>query len=251
MTPTSAAPASSITSPVDSATAGSLASSNMDLLHGLLGSSTSSTPAAPSASVITPAGASNVDITFAGGLTGLTLTPTTTAPITLMGNMPNLMMQQSPLSMPATSTVNVSANAQHSRGTWANSGVDINLDNLTLGGLKKAPAPSMNQLQTVSTTIAPVISQPHPSMMISNSMMGGRMMTPQQPQPAVAPAMNGSAVPSAMMPGMMHGAVLPGGRMPVGMPGAVPHMPANMTTMMGMVAQQPTGAMSMPSNLGL
>lgn len=88
-------------------------------------------------------------------------------------------------------------------------------------------------------------------MMISSPMMGGSMMSPQQPQPAVVPALNGSALPTTMMPGMMQGAVLPGGRMPVGMPGAVPHMPANTTTMMSMMAQQPTGANSMPNNLGL
>lgn len=47
-----------------------------------------------------------------------------------------------------------------SKGTWANSGVDISLDNLTLSGMKKAPAPSMNQLQGGAS---PVI-QPQPAM---------------------------------------------------------------------------------------
>ena len=46
----------------------------------------------------------------------------------------------------------------NSSGRWANSGVDINLDNLSLGGPKKSSAPSMKQLQT--TTIPSIPAQP-------------------------------------------------------------------------------------------
>ncbi|KAG7160931.1 telomere length regulation protein TEL2-like [Homarus americanus] len=89
ITPTPAAPASSITSPVVSGTAGGSTSSNMDLLHGLLGPSTSSTPATPSAAVIPPTGATNPDMGgFVGGLGGLALSPTSPAPMAPVGTMP-------------------------------------------------------------------------------------------------------------------------------------------------------------------
>lgn len=81
-------------------------------------------------------------------------------------------------------------------------------------------------------------------------MMGiNMMMSPQQQKPAVAPVMNGSAVPNNMMPGMVPAAMIPSGGMAMGgMPGAMNSMPA----MMGMMQQQaPAGPASMTNNLGL
>lgn len=233
MTPTPAACASSSTTPAVSGAASVPSSNNMDLLQGILGPATSSTHSTPSAAMIPSTGATNTDMgAFVGGLAGLTLSPTAAAPMTPA--MPNLMMHQGPVSMPVTAAGNMPTNAQ-SRGTWANSGVNISLDNLTLGAMKKAPAPSMNQLQTVGPTIQPMPTQTHPGMVM------GRM-------PAASPAMNGSAMTSPVMAGIIPSTVLPGTRVPLCVPGTVP---ANITPMMGMVTHQPPGPMSMPSNMGL
>ncbi|KAK8747351.1 hypothetical protein OTU49_016769, partial [Cherax quadricarinatus] len=151
----------------------------------------------------------------------------------------DLMLQQGAVSMAGAG--NVPTNTQ-CRGTWSNTGVDISLDNLSLCTMKKAPAPSMNQLQTVSPTAQPM-TQTHPGMLLGSQVMGGRM-------PAANPPMNGSTMSSVMMPGMIPSNVLPGSRMPMCGPGTVSAMPASMTPMRAMMTQQPPPSMSMP-NLGL
>ncbi|KAK4321678.1 hypothetical protein Pmani_007539 [Petrolisthes manimaculis] len=171
-------------------------------------------------------------------------------------------MTQGPSSMPSTTTVTFPAGQQQIQGTWANSGVDINLDNLSLGGIKKTHAPSMNQLQTtpiltpgLKPTSPPPATPPAvnpPGMvMMSGQMMGGAPSggIVMGNQPMTSPVMNGNV----MIPGMM----MPGARMPgvVGMHAYPSNMVTPMPQMMGMVPQQqqqqPVGPMSMPSNMGL
>lgn len=243
MMPSPAAPTSS-TTPVVSAP-GVPANSNIDLLQGLLGPSHPSTPV-PSSTPVIPSPGASAD--FGGAsLSGLTLTPTC-APLQPMSTMPSFCQQQGPTSLPVMSQT-IAANMQ-SKGTWANSGVDISLDNLTLSGMKKVPAPSMNQLQGgTSPVIQPQPAMPQPAMMMMGGtpqMMGGSpMMVPPSPQVAGAAAVNGSVVPPMMMPGGM----MAGPRVPMG--GPMPNMPATMNPMMGMMSQNPAGPMSMPNKMGL
>ncbi|XP_042880346.1 clathrin interactor 1-like isoform X4 [Penaeus japonicus] len=236
-----AAPASSATSPVAPA-APAPHSSNMDLLDDLLGSTTTS-PSSSSVAAVPPSTPNVASSDLLGGLGGglggaLTPTLAATSPIMPVSTMPGL-MQPSAVSMSCTTTI--PANLPNK---WANSGVDINLDNLSLGSNKKAPAPSMNQLQT-----GPPMPQMPGMMMGGNQMMGlNLIMPPQQPKPPVAPVMNGSA----MMPGMVPAAMIPSGGsgMPMGMPG---HGMNSMPVMMGMIPPQPptAGPASMTNNLGL
>lgn len=214
--------------------------SNMDLLDGLLGGGTTPNPSAN----VNAIGTTSTDLL--GGLGGLTPTPATGAPILPMSPMPGLMMQQGPMSMPMNATMGMLGN-QQIKGTWANSGVDINLDNLTIGGIKKPAPPSMNQLQTVTPVAPPMAPQPHPGMIISSPMVGGLMMSPQQPQTNMTSAMNGN-VATSMVPGMLSptSGIRPNSGIPMTMPGA---MTGNMIP--GMGQGQPTGPLSMPSNLGL
>ncbi|KAK7068721.1 Clathrin interactor 1 [Halocaridina rubra] len=234
MNPNQATPASSNTPVVPTSAAGTPASvnSNMDLLDGLLGSDSASNL---NATVIPPSSSTGADLL--SGLGGLTPTPSA-APIVPMNTMSGLMMQ--PMSMPAATSVSMTPNTnQQAKGTWANSGVDINLDNLSLGGVKKAPAPSMNQLQTITSPGVPSVpALQQPGMMMNSPMMGGSMM--MSPQANMTHAMNGNM----MAPNMFSPTARP--NMPMNMPGA---MTGNMMPMMGQ--GQPTGPMSMPSNLGL
>ncbi|ROT76183.1 hypothetical protein C7M84_005251 [Penaeus vannamei] len=148
----------------------------------------------------------------------------------------------------------LSAYFTHLENKWANSGVDINLDNLSLGSNKKTPAPSMNQMQTVTPTLPQIPGQTHPGMMMGGNQMLGRnmMMSPQQPKPPVAPVMNGSAIPGTMMPGMVPTAMIPSGGSGMAMGMASQGM-NSMPVMMGMMTPQPpvTGPVSMTNNLGL
>ncbi|XP_068241713.1 clathrin interactor 1 isoform X4 [Palaemon carinicauda] len=234
MTPSPAAPASSITPVVSAPAASAPVNSNMDLLDGLLGGG-GSVPTS-NTTLSSHSGATNTDLL--GGIGYLTPSPSAAAPIIPMSPMQGMMMQQSPMSLPNNPSVGMSANLQV-KSTWANSGVDINLDNLTIGGIKKAPAPSMNQLQT---TMPIVGAQPQPGLMLNAPMMQGMMMPPQQ-TPA---AMNGNVMSTNMVPGMISPPVRPNSGMPMTMPGA---MMGNMVPMMGQM--QPAGPVSMPNNLGL
>lgn len=246
-----AAPASSATSPVAPA-APAPHSSNMDLLDDLLGSATTS-PSSSSVVAVPPSTPSVASSDLLGGLGGglggaLTPTPAATSPIMPVSTMPGLMQ---PSAVPMSCNTTIPANLPNK---WANSGVDINLDNLSLGSNKKTPAPSMNQMQTVTPTLPQIPGQTHPGMMMGGNQMLGRnmMMSPQQPKPPVAPVMNGSAIPGTMMPGMVPTAMIPSGGSGMAMGMASQGM-NSMPVMMGMMTPQPpvTGPVSMTNNLGL
>lgn len=233
MTPTPAAPASSITPVVSAPAASAPVNSNMDLLDGLLGGGGT----APTSNMaLSSSGATNTDLL--GGLGDITPSAATATPIVPMNPMQGMMMQPNPMSLPNNPSLGMPAN-QQVKSTWANSGVDINLDNLSIGGVKKPPAPSMNQLQTTMPTVA---AQPHPGLMMNSPMMQGMMMPPQQTQAT----MNGNVMSPNMVPGMLSPPVRPNGGMPMAMSGA---MMGNMIPMMGQM--QPAGPVSMPNNLGL
>lgn len=189
--------------------------SNLDLLDGLLNAPTSTQSAT----------SPNINSTDLFSM-----------PTSLMPNSQPMMPQQtmgmmsSPMSLPGNIN-NASLSMQNQNSLWANSGVNINLDNI-LGGPQKAAAPSMNQLGSPLPGSIP---------------LGGLMMTTPSPSQHTQ---NGNLIPSQ---GLMGNSMMSGG---VGMMqtggGMPPINPGNF--MMGQPMRgpsQPMQPMSMPNQMGL
>ncbi|XP_076061272.1 clathrin interactor lqfR isoform X2 [Oratosquilla oratoria] len=217
----------------------SSSSSNLNLLDGLL---TGPTTPVPTTSTPTSCAPNNSDL-----LGDIMPTPVL-APMTTSTSSPLMNIKSSSGmamgSLGSNSNANI-ANITNPKGMWSNTGVDINLDNLSSGGLRKAPPPSMNQLQT-STPASPVnpVHQHMPAGMIGPSSMIGNVgilpgMTPghMMAQPIVA--MNGTTggVP------MMTSPIIPPVRQPNSIMGG-------MVTIQQPLVQGQTQPMSMPTNLG-
>lgn len=187
--------------------------SNLDLLDGLLGASTQSA---------TSTNAASTDLFSMPP----TLMPNTQPMMPLQTTMQQQMgMMTSPMSLPGNIN-NTSLSMQNQNNLWANSGVNINLDNI-LGGPQKSPAPSMNQL-----------SSPAPT---------GGFMSTQSPSQHMQ---NGNLITS---PGMMGNSMVGvGGMIQTG--GMVPSLNSGNFMMGGQHmrgATQSMQPMSMPNQMGL
>ncbi|RXG54174.1 Clathrin interactor 1 [Armadillidium vulgare] len=102
-------------------------------------------------------------------------------------------------------------------GRWANSGVNINLDNLLQGTPKKTPGPPMNRMNPVAQAQMPSHAQ--------GMMMGGIPPTVMSPHTPTSPTMGGVMSPLGMRPMMS----------PMGAPGMMPQ-----NYFMGMPRQMPS-----------
>ncbi|KAL7642529.1 UNVERIFIED_CONTAM: hypothetical protein RMT77_007090 [Armadillidium vulgare] len=189
---------------------------NLNFLDGLLEPS-STTPSG--SSVPMTAGANNADL-----LSGLT------SSMTSLNIVPSSGCQSGPTSLPLfTSVSSATANSDQAitgtTGRWANSGVNINLDNLLQGTPKKTPGPPMNRMNPVAQAQMPSHAQ--------GMMMGGIPPTVMSPHTPTSPTMGGVMSPLGMRPMMS----------PMGAPGMMPQ-----NYFMGMPRQMPSP--SLPTTMG-